>query len=213
MWRFACRKKYLDTWPDVPAEKTPQLIPLAWSEVELAALYAAAAKQIDSVGNVPASLWWTALLLVVWDTGERIGALLSTPRGGVDRKCEWLAVGHEYRKGQDKDRVYRLGPKTSEKVRELLARHSEKLLFPWPYTKTYIWNRLEKILKNAGLPTDKRCKFHRMRRSVASHYEAAGGDATALLGHANRRTTIKHYLDPRIVPAHKPACEVLFKLG
>ena len=38
----------------------------------------------------------------------------------------------------------------------------------------------------------------RMRRSVASHYKAAGGDATELVDHTSRKVT-QAYLDPRIV--------------
>jgi hypothetical protein len=39
---------------------------------------------------------------------------------------------------------------------------------------------------------------------------AAGGNATDLLGHANRETT-KRYLDPRIVKQKQPS-ELLFRL-
>jgi integrase len=50
-----------------------------------------------------------------------------------------------------------------------------------------------------------------MRRSVASHYEAAGGNATELLGHSSRSVTLA-YLDPRIVP-QQHAVDLLFRPG
>ena len=50
-------------------------------------------------------------------------------------------------------------------------------------------------------------KFHRIRKTVASMFEAAGCNATELLGHSNRSTTDK-YIDPRLCqPKH--AADVL----
>ena len=62
-----------------------------------------------------------------------------------------------------------------------------------------------------GLPSDRRHKFHAMRRTVASFYEAAGGNATELLGHSTRDVTRTHYLDPRVVGQGVNACDVLFR--
>lgn len=62
-----------------------------------------------------------------------------------------------------------------------------------------------------GLPDNRLYKFHAIRKSVASHYEAAGGNATELLGHTSRKIT-RAYLDPRIV-RKKSAIDVLFRPG
>jgi hypothetical protein len=48
-----------------------------------------------------------------------------------------------------------------------------------------------------------------MRRSVASHLQAAGIDACTALGHSSPEVTRKSYLDPRIVVTAK-TCDVLF---
>jgi len=53
-------------------------------------------------------------------------------------------------------------------------------------------------LAAAGLPTDRRSKFHRIRRTVASAVAEAGGNPSEALDHASPKTT-KRYLDPRIV--------------
>jgi hypothetical protein len=51
-----------------------------------------------------------------------------------------------------------------------------------------------------------------MRKSSASHYEAAlPGAATEMLGHSSRKIT-KAYLDPRLTAAAQPA-DVLFVPG
>ena len=66
-------------------------------------------------------------------------------------------------------------------------------------------------MQRAGLPDTREYKFHAIRKSTASHYEAAGGNATELLGHSSRKVT-QGYLDPRIVRT-KPAVELLFRPG
>lgn len=76
---------------------------------------------------------------------------------------------------------------------------------------SYLWEVFGRLIKSAGLPVTPRQKFHRMRRSVASHMKVAGADPQRSLGHANEATTEK-YLDPRIVRGEQP-CDVLFRLG
>jgi hypothetical protein len=84
-------------------------------------------------------------------------------------------------------------------------------VFEWPYCKTYLWLMYGKLLKQAGLPSGRRDKFHKIRRSVASWFEVAGGNATELLGHSGREIT-RVYLDPTI--CQKPqAADRLFRPG
>jgi integrase len=52
-------------------------------------------------------------------------------------------------------------------------------------------------------------KFHAMRRTAASHFAAAGGDASHFLGHSSPRITEKYYLDPRIADTGPQPCDVL----
>jgi integrase len=51
------------------------------------------------------------------------------------------------------------------------------------------------LCKTAGVPSR---AFHAIRKASASYVAAAGGDATAHLGHADPAMTRGHYLDPRI---------------
>ena len=61
------------------------------------------------------------------------------------------------------------------------------------------------ILRVSGLPFDRKHMLHCMRRSTASFYEAAGGNATDLLDHSSRDITKKFYLDTRVLPMTGPA--------
>lgn len=209
IWRFACRKGYVTIWPDVPMEREPERIPQAWSKSQLETLLRCCKHETGEIAGINAADWWTALHLVCWDTGERIGAVVGLLWDNVDLEKMSLLVRAETRKGGKRDRLYVISSDTKVALKKIYRPNAE-LVFPWPYVRNYIWNRYEKILAKAGLPTDRKSKFHRMRRSVASHAEAAGGNATELLDHSRRSVTVA-YLDPRIVRKAQ-AVDVLFRL-
>lgn len=210
MWRFACRKGFLQTWPDVALEVEPERVPQAWTADQIAKLLAACERIPGTIAGVAASAWWSALHLVCWDTGERIGAVRDLEWAHADLAGGYILVPAELRKGKRHDRLYKLAPDTVATL-QAMQLPARQAIFPWPYCRTYLWNRYTKLLSDAGLPANRQCKFHRMRRSVASHFEAAGGNATELLGHSSRSVTLA-YLDPRIVP-RQHAVDLLFRPG
>jgi len=210
MWRFACRKKLLDEWPDVLPEVEPERVPQAWTASEIARLLGACEREPGTIGEVPAAAWWRALHLVCWDTGERIGAVRDLEWPHADLEAGFMLVPAELRKGKRRDRLYKLASDTIAALQAIRQPVREKI-FPWPYSPTYLWRRYARLLDRAHLPRDRHCKFHRIRRSVATHYEAAGGNATELLGHSSRSVTLA-YLDPRIVPKQH-AVDLLFRPG
>lgn len=209
IWRFACRKRYLAVWPDVPKDVEPEVIPLAWMPDDINRLFAQASRMPGYVGGIPAAAWWTALLLVCWDSGERISAILNLRWCDIDLKNGWLIAPAGSRKGGRSDEAYQLHPDTIKAL--LTIRTRRDMVFPWPHHPTYIWNRFSKLLKAAGLPTDRRSKFHRIRKSVGSYVKAAGGDPTQALRHRDSRVT-RAYLDPRIVKPSQ-AVDWLFRPG
>lgn len=205
LWRFAAKQRYVEKWPTVKAPRMPERAPLAWTQAELARVFAAV-QLAGPVGDVPGYRWWGALHACLWDTGERITAMLALEWSGVDLEGLSLLIPAEHRKGQTCDRVYRIAPDTAERLDKLPR---DRPPFHWPYCLGTLWGRYKRLLARAGLPDDRRSKFHRMRRSTASHYEAAGGNATELLGHSSRKVT-RLYLDPRVCgpPA---AVDLLFR--
>lgn len=195
-WSWLAKRGVVTLWPTIPRIPEPVRTPRAWTANDLQRLFGAFAMVKGRVGNVPASLWWRSLHLVSWDTGERITALLSCRWEYL--ADGWLLVPAEVRKGKRKDAAYRLAEDTLACMEALRTFARGPEIWPWPYSRDYIWIRYREIRRRAGLPVDRRSSFHRMRRSVASHLEAAGGDATAALGHESRRITMS-YLDPLIV--------------
>lgn len=209
IWRFAARKRFVDQWPDVDPEIEPNRVPQAWTQREVFQLFSAIKQETGLIASIPAALWWEGLHLVGWDTGERIGALMGLVWPDVDLVDRWALCRAESRKGRRADRLYRLAEDTVEVLRQI--RRPVKHVFEWPYCANYLWTKYARILTRAGLPADRRSKFHRLRRTVASNFEAAGGDATELLGHS-RRSVTERYIDPRIVP-RTHAVDLLFRPG
>lgn len=209
LWRWAHKKGYVKTWPDVALESPPVRVPVALTRDELAALMAAIRGELLPVGRQAGPAFWRALVLIIWDTGERIGAVMALTWDRVDLQAGWVRFVAEHRKGASEDNALPLATDTITALRAI--RRNAGAVFQWPYSSTYIYHRLAKIMRRAGLPDSGLYKFHVLRKSVASHYEAAGGNATELLKHSSRKVT-RAYLDPRIVRTPS-AKDLLFRPG
>jgi integrase len=200
---FSARRKLCDHWPQYPPVVVPDRVPEAWFSSEMQRLLDAAGQEKTVLDGIPGGLWWRALLLLAYDTAERASALTSLLWRNV-RGNSVLFVAED-RKGRRRDVLRQVGEDTFAALEAIRGdRGPDDLVFPWPLTKTYLWKRLEIILKRAGLPHGRRDKFHRVRRTTASYVAAAGGSAQQLLDHADPATTRK-YLDPRIVGGQSAA--------
>lgn len=204
LWNFLARKRIVETYPDVQPLREFKRIPVAWNDEQLCTLF----KHVQTLGGfvdcIPAADWWTALHGVLWDTGLRIGAALQLRWEHLDLLEGILLVSAETQK-QGADQQFYLGPDTLAWLRRIAPPPERQLIFPWSRSIFSLWNHYARILRDAGLPADRRSKFHRMRRSHASHLKRAGGDPTATLGHSSQAMTARHYLDPRITGADNAA--------
>lgn len=193
----------------VTPEVIPRRIPEAWSEDQMQALFSACLETTGLVcASIPiqAGLWWAALVGTIYDSGERVGAVLASLRDDYHRPH--LLIRAEARKGRKQDKLFQLSQSTCDLIDEI-ALQGEPRIFPWPRHYQDLWTRFGEIVARAGLGSGRASKFHRIRRTVASLYARAGQDATALLGHSSRRITEAHYLDPRITGGPPAPCEVL----
>jgi len=197
LWEFAARRKLVDTWPTMPSVRVPERVPEAWLADEMSLILTAAAGEPGEIAGIPAPLWWRAIILLCYDSAERIGAVLA---------LKWKHVRHdsvlfvaENRKGRRRDIVRPVSPGTAAAMLAIKGnRGGEDSVFPWDRTYTHIWAKFGRIIKRAGLPCDRRSKFHRIRKTTASYYQAAGESAQSLLDHSSPAVT-RLYLDPRIV--------------
>ena len=207
LWRFACEVGERREWPTIKAVSVPERIPAAWTREELARIFGSIKNSEGLIGAVPATLWWETLHRLLWDSGERVAAILGLKWSMVSLADGTLLVPAELRKGQTRDKTYRLSEDTIRCLEALP--HRKGLMLKWDRSACQLYYQYRIILRRAELPTDRRSMFHRMRRSVASHIKAAGGDAMEAMDHASAKTTAS-YLDPRIVPRVSP-CDLLFR--
>ncbi len=216
MWRWAHKKNYVQELPDIEIGKEVKKTPIAWKQKELDRIFESARQEEGRIGGVPAAVWWNTLLLMFWDTGERKGAVMALKWDSVDTEDGWVRFPADTRKGGREDNSRRLAKDTRASL-ESLRRWQETAevysptgeVFLWDFSETYLYRLYGKILKRAGLPDGPAYKFHCLRKTVASHFEKAGGNATELLGHASRDIT-KCYLDPKIVDRIE-AVDLLFR--
>lgn len=197
LWRHAYDLGLVKLRPTIQPLPEPDAIPFAWLKEEIEALLQACSAVEGQIDGVPARLWWLGLHWFIWSTGERIGAVLAIKRTDVHLGRGEAFVPAAVRKGRRKPKLYPLLPQAVEILGQADA-FERDLLFPWSMDQSTLYGRYKRILAAAGLPTDRKCKFHRMRRSFASYIEAAGGNATMALGHSTRRIAERSYLDPRI---------------
>ena len=211
LWRFASDRRLKDTRPCVPPAVLPERIPTAWTAEQLRNLVRVAGETTGMIGTIHADVFWQCLILVLYESAERVGAVLATTVG--DWGSPRLLARAEYRKGGKRDRLHTLSPHTCDLVDRLCKgkNHQDKI-FEWCLSPTHLWCRFGEVVKRAGLDNGRRTKFHQLRRCAATHYAAAGGNPTALLDHSSPRTT-RAYIDVRMVDQGTPACDMLPRIN
>jgi len=227
--RLLAERRVIEFPLTVPPGRLPDRVPEAWSLEDMARLLAAAADPATYCGRsgrprifplpalgkpaatpeaaVAVASFFSALIPTLWETGERIWAVMEARQ--EDYRRPHLLLRAEARKGAKRDRVYQLSAATCDRLEALIVPGQDRV-FPWASSKTTLWNQLRKIMTAAGLRGEKkRLGFHQIRRTACTHYAAAGGDPRWFLDHENLRTTTRWYLDPRYTENHAPPCDVL----
>ncbi len=115
LWNFAAKLGVLKEFPQIASIPCPDRVPDSWTVDELRRLIEAIQRRTDHVGKVPASLFWLALVNVVYDTAERIGAVLSLQWEDIDTDG-WVTIKGEHRKGKTRDIKRKLRQQTIELI-------------------------------------------------------------------------------------------------
>lgn len=200
LWALAVRKGLnSQTWGRIdPLEEDLDNLP-AWSIEELAAILRACQQESELFFQVPAKQFWRALILVIYDVGPRISAIMDSRREALDVPAKTITLRARVQKTH-LCQVLALSDQTIEALTPLLEVPGD-WLFPWPYDReSRDWRalrrRYKRILRRAGLPAGRIDLFHRLRRTTATHlYNARGLAATQEhLGHSASRVTVR-YLD------------------
>lgn len=210
LWRFAHARLLAQDCPSLSKVREPKRKPRAYSLEQMERLIEACYAARPRRGWE--GVHWVALVLVIYDTGLRIRTMLSLRRSQLILPARLLRAEPEQVK-DDEELAFRLHEQTIGAVAEIL--HGSDLIFPWPFHKRTIWHHFEPILERAGIEPDssgshRRNKFHKIRRTSASWLESVRpGAATPHLGHGERSTTVKSYIDPEIAGTQVYAADYL----
>jgi integrase len=178
LWVWLAKKRIVAEFPTVAKLKQPDPVPMAWSRDDFQKLFVACGEQVGFIGPVLAGLFWRAFYRVLWDSGERTGAMLALKWDWLDMKSGHLTVPGEFRKGRTKSMVYTLKPQTLRALKAI-AKPDRELIFDLGDRKEkccYFYFHHRVLVKSAGLPYVKgKSGPQKVRRTFASFIEAAGG--------------------------------------
>jgi integrase len=183
-------------------EKAEPAEPVAFLKREVRTLFKHARTYDLAIAGVPGNELLIALLHVIWDTAERIGALCELDRNDFQLNTNWLGVRSGWvtirsRKNGGRAIVRKLNRSTAKALSKHFKNCPHKRPFGFVHRGT-LYYHMGRLLKQAGLPASRRHKFHCLRKSHASYLYAAGGNAQESLDHADASTTRRHYFDARI---------------
>ena len=199
LWSAACDTDLLPSPPRprrIRQLKVAADPPRAWTVEEIGRLLATVETLDGTIADVRASDWWMALLLTVYWSACRIGALMKTPTD-----CYRRGVGVLVRAQKNKTpQWYPLPEPCCERIDRTWPT-SRSVLFPWDRHPKKIFGAFRQIIEAARLdcPHTGMMLFHRIRRTTISYCAAADpAIAQRTAGHASYQTTLRSYVDPTI---------------
>ena len=188
----------------VPRAREPKKNPDAWTVEEVEQILARCQALGGTVGNIPRCWWWTAWVLVIYETGIRAGALREVEPVDYDPNEGSLYVRPEIQKNAT-GQLFWLSSDTVGVVNHIYDPDAPRL-FHFPYTRYWLWRYFRReVLRKSGLkpsrmPEGAMDSFHRLRRTNLSYLARVDVRlAVQQAGHCRPEVTRRHYLDDRIV--------------
>lgn len=206
LWRFAWKRRIAEHDPrdaDVPHIQLRHDPPIALTVQQVEDVLVSCRMERGCLRSteILKSDWWRALVLVLYWTGARIGAVIQATHDDLDTGTGWLHLRSDTAKT-------RVGQWCHLPAEVVAAIPGDDYIFPWPYSHRQLFSALKRIVVRAGLPPSREYRFHAFRRTAATLATASSSiDVARLaLGHSRERMTLG-YLDPRV--SHQQLSAVL----
>lgn len=140
--------------------------------------------------------WWRSLILFLYNSGVRIGAAIALRREWIhehEAGWGWLELPPEAQKGSRPALVY-LSPFALEALKAI---PTVGLVYPWPHTAKHLHHVRRQMLAEAGIDKGRRWGFHGLRKNLGSILWSKDPKLARMqLGHADEKTTLRHYASP-----------------
>lgn len=166
-------------------------VPDSWHPEEVGQILKSCEAEPMDQGFGP--LHWKLAIYLLYDTGCRKNALLKAMRSDVS-EGKLRLIPENQKRGNEQ--FFDLSAESLALIEELPESPDGRLL-PWPYTVETLGRRYEAILERAGLPSGRRDKLQKLRRTSITQTAIAHGVEKAQIraGHTNQKMTWAHYLD------------------
>lgn len=202
LWSWLAKKRWkkangdLLEFPDYARPKVPKPRPVAYTVDELQRLVTAAKHRKGYIAGVPAAWYWPTKILAMYQTGERIGAILAIRWGEVDLERCTLTFLAATRKGHRETITRAISPELARMMAPQ-RRAPDALVWPWLEGRKLIsaYGSMKVLCRLADVPYH---PFHSIRKSTASYLKRAGVSAKKQLGHSSEEMAENHYYDERI---------------
>ena len=202
LWTWLAKKRWkrsdgeLIEFPDFARPRVPKPVPKAYKAEELAKLVDAARHRKGLVAGKPAAWYWVTKIQAMFQTGERIGAVLELRWGEVDLERHTLTFLAATRKGHRETITRPISPALS-KMLAVQKGPPDARVWAWLDDREMLscYASLKVLCKTAGVPYK---PFHAIRKSTASYLKRAGISAKKQLGHSSEEMAETHYYDEEI---------------
>jgi integrase len=202
LWTWLAKKRWKRTdgelleFPDYARPRVPRPVPKAYKAEELARLVDAARHRKGAVAGKPAAWYWTTKLQAMFQTGERIGAVMEIRWAEVDLERHTLTFLAATRKGHRETITRPISPALS-KMLGMQQGPPEARVWAWLDDREMLscYASLKVLCRTAGVPYK---PFHAIRKATASYLKRAGISAKKQLGHSSEEMAENHYYDEEI---------------
>lgn len=203
LWNWCAKKRMkksngeLLEFPDYARPRVPKPRPVAYTVEDLQRLISTAKHRKGYIiPNVPACWYWPTKIMAMFQTGERIGAVMAIRWGEVDLERCTLTFLAATRKGRSETITRAISPELARMMAPQ-KRAADALVWPWLEGRKLesCYASLKVLCRVAGVPYH---PFHSIRKSTASYLKRAGKSAKGTLAHSSEEMAERHYYDDRI---------------
>jgi integrase len=205
------RRLLLAAYEDELLEKPPRKIrrirertapPRAWRIEEVRRLVTVLSHLPGTVGEVRECDFWESLVLALYWSGCRVGAMLTATAENYAPGEGLVVLNQKNGRGQ----WYAFPPSCCVAIERVLPETG--LIWPWPQHRRTLFNHFRHYVEAAGIPAPRtgRALFYSLRRTNASYCAAEDPSlAQKQLGHSSLAVTRRHYIDPSIARGRSAA--------
>jgi|SRR6185503_2987105 len=213
LWTWLAKRRVVPDFPTFIKPRVPETMPMAFSEPELRRFFHSAGKERGTIAGVPADLWCLSFFAFIFNTSERKTAALSVEIPWMNLEAAVCMIPPSVRKGGVKAGCYPLWPATIPLIRACIASNPRRVhVWPWDRCEESYYTLINRILRDAGLPVDRKHKTHALRVTHNTHHKLLTGQHSPLLGHSSAETSERYYEDRRFTQKDSPQLFIPWRL-